>query len=226
MIGFYNYTVILTYMSLISAMFSMTFSIQHRFGPAVVFLALSGFFDMFDGKVARRKKNRTDNEKLFGIQLDSLVDVVAFGAAPVVMCHCLGIKDTVGTVAMGFYLIAGVIRLAYFNVLETNNFFSDEPPKAKVYHGLPITSISIILPIVFLMNFFLTVKMFKFALVLMLYMVGALFVANFELKKPNNKVLAFLVILVALTIFILLKFSRFSLFAIGPGVEHIGRWFV
>ena len=80
MIGFYNYTVILTYMSLISAITGMTFAHAGMFGAAIFCLALSGFFDMFDGKVARRKKDRTDDEKLFGIQLDSLCDVVAFGA--------------------------------------------------------------------------------------------------------------------------------------------------
>ena len=72
MIGFYNYTVILTYMSLISAITGMTFAHAGVFGAAIFCLALSGFFDMFDGKVARRKKDRTDDEKLFGIQLDSL----------------------------------------------------------------------------------------------------------------------------------------------------------
>ena len=82
MIGFYNYTVILTYMSLISAITGMTFAHAGMFGAAIFCLALSGFFDMFDGKVARRKKDRTDDEKLFGIQLDSLCDVVAFGAFP------------------------------------------------------------------------------------------------------------------------------------------------
>ena len=61
MIGFYNYTVILTYMSLISALTGMTFAHVGMFGAAVFCLALSGFFDMFDGKVARRKKDRTDD---------------------------------------------------------------------------------------------------------------------------------------------------------------------
>ena len=88
MIGFYNYTVILTYMSLISAITGMTFAHAGVFGAAIFCLALSGFFDMFDGKVARRKKDRTDDEKLFGIQLDSLCDVVAFGVFPAYLCYC------------------------------------------------------------------------------------------------------------------------------------------
>ena len=126
MIGFYNYTVILTYMSLVSAMAGMSLAHAGKFGAAVFCLALSGFFDMFDGKVARRKKDRTDDEKLFGIQLDSLCDVVAFGAFPGFLCYCMGVKGQIGFLAIAFYCICGVIRLAYFNVLETNHFFSDE----------------------------------------------------------------------------------------------------
>ncbi len=103
-------------------------------------------------KVSRRKKDRTDNEKLFGIQLDSLCDVVAFGAFPAFLCYSMGIRGTLGIVSIGFYCICGVIRLAYFNVVETNNFFSDEEHE-KVYHGLPITSIAVIYPLIFLTNY-------------------------------------------------------------------------
>ena len=78
MIGFYNYSVILTYISLLSSVFGMTQAIHGRFKAAVFCLALSGLCDMFDGKIARSMKNRTEDEKSFGIQIDSLCDVVCF----------------------------------------------------------------------------------------------------------------------------------------------------
>lgn len=131
MIGFYNYTVILTYMSLVSSIIGMTLAHAGKFGAAVFCLALSGFFDMFDGKVARRKTDRTDDEKLFGIQLDSLCDVVAFGAFPAFLCYCMGVTGRIGFLAIAFYSVSGVIRLAYFNVLETNHFFSEEEEYEK-----------------------------------------------------------------------------------------------
>lgn len=210
MIGFYNYTVILTYMSLISAIVGMTFATSGHFKLAMVCLALSGFFDMFDGKVARRKKDRTDNEKLFGIQLDSLVDVVAFGAFPAVFCYCMGLRGTLGMLAIGFYCICGVIRLAYFNVVETNNFFSEEEHE-KVYHGLPITSISIILPLFFLLNPLVTGKMFYILLTAMLFGVGTLFVIDFKMKKPSNKILAALVLLVAVAIIVTFAYVQYRM---------------
>lgn len=210
MIGFYNYTVILTYMSLISAILGMTFATNGHFKLAIFCLALSGFFDMFDGKVARRKKDRTDNEKLFGIQLDSLCDVVAFGAFPSLLCYCMGVKGSLGMLAIGFYCICGVIRLAYFNVVETNNFFSEEEHE-KVYHGLPITSISVILPLFFLLNFVVSPYVFVLLLTGMLFGVGALFIADFKMKKPSNKLLALIVAIVAIAIIIIFVYSRYRL---------------
>ena len=81
-IGFYDYTVILTYLSLVCAVTGMTLSSQGSFGWAIFCLFLSGVCDGFDGTVARSKKNRTADEKAFGIQLDSLCDVISFGVFP------------------------------------------------------------------------------------------------------------------------------------------------
>ena len=78
MIGYYNYTVVLTYISLASSVFGMTQAIHGRFKTAILCLAISGLCDMFDGKIARTKKDRTEDEKAFGIQIDSLCDVVCF----------------------------------------------------------------------------------------------------------------------------------------------------
>ena len=66
-IGFYDYTVVLTYLSLMSSVIGMTRAIHADYKTAVFCLALSGIFDAFDGRVARTKKNRTDDEKAFGI---------------------------------------------------------------------------------------------------------------------------------------------------------------
>ena len=190
MIGFYNYTVILTYMSLLSAMIGMTFATTGHFKMAVFCLALSGFFDMFDG-----------------IQLDSLCDVVAFGALPGLLCYCLGVRGSLGMLAIGFYCICGVIRLAFFNVIETNNFFSEEEHE-KVYHGLPITSIAVILPLIFLLRFVVTTRAFVLILIVMLFGTGTLFIADFKMKKPSNKVLALLVLIVAAAIAVTFAYSK------------------
>ena len=91
-LGIYDYTVILTYISLGISVFGISRALEGDFKVAIFCLALSGLCDMFDGKIARTKKNRTDDEKNFGIQIDSLCDVVCFGIFPVMICYCLGVN--------------------------------------------------------------------------------------------------------------------------------------
>ena len=118
MLGVYDYTVVLTYVSVLISMGGMLFSMNGYPRMAIVCLALSGFCDMFDGKIARTKKNRSDDAKAFGIQIDSLCDVVCFGIFPIMICYSLGMKGWASILVLIFYGIASVIRLGYFNVME------------------------------------------------------------------------------------------------------------
>ena len=85
MIGFYDYTVVLTYMSLLSAVSGIALAANRHPIIATFCLLFCGLCDMFDGRVARTKINRTSDEKSFGIQIDSLSDLVAFGVLPAML---------------------------------------------------------------------------------------------------------------------------------------------
>ena len=63
MVGFYNYTVYLTYIGLVSAVTGIFYSFSGNIKAAVICLMVSGVCDMFDGKIARTKKDRTEAEK-------------------------------------------------------------------------------------------------------------------------------------------------------------------
>ncbi|MCI8307945.1 MAG: CDP-diacylglycerol--serine O-phosphatidyltransferase [Lachnospiraceae bacterium] len=206
MIGFYSYTVILTYLSLAVSMIGITQVVEGHFRTAILCLALSGLLDMFDGKVARTKKNRTDDEKLFGIQIDSLCDMVCFGAFPALFCYYLGVRGLLGVTAVSYYCICSVIRLAFFNVLETRRQ-SVEGGANKFYHGLPITSMAIILPISYLLNFAVDESVFRWILFALLFVVGTFFVVDIKLKKPSNKFLIILVLVVAAAVIVILTIS-------------------
>ena len=195
MIGFYSYTVVLTYLGLASSAIGMILTFQGFAKYALFCLAFSGLCDMFDGKVARMKKNRTEDEKRFGIQIDSLCDVVCFGAFPMILCYSIGMRGPAGISILVFYLIAGVIRLAFFNVMEEKR--QEETDEArKYYQGLPITSIAIILPL-FCTRRPLLGHRFLSELHICILTVGLLFIINFPLRKPGWKMLTLLVAIVS-----------------------------
>ena len=83
-IGKYNKSVMLTYIGGIFALFGMIFAIIDNLQYSLICLMLAGICDLFDGKIARMCK-RTDIEKEFGKQIDSLVDVFSFVALPCVI---------------------------------------------------------------------------------------------------------------------------------------------
>lgn len=185
-LGVYDYTVILTYMSLVSAVIGMTLAASGHYTAAVICLVLSGLCDAFDGTVARSKKNRTDDEKAFGIQLDSLCDIVSFGVFPAMLCYHLGVTGIIGRMILALYCLCGVIRLAYFNVQEAKRQQVEEGC-GKSFRGIPITSASIVVPITYLLRFFLRPRAFTVVLQLVLLLMAFLFVLDFHVPKPDVK---------------------------------------
>lgn len=198
MLGFYDYTVVLTYVSLGISILGILRSINGDFKMAIFCLALSGLCDMFDGKIARTKKDRTEDEKKFGIQIDSLCDVICFGALPIIICYCIGMRSIAGVVILILYGVASVIRLGYFNVMEEKRQSQTEEVR-KYYQGLPITSMAIILPFIYLIRRYCGIH-FLFTLHAAVVMIGILFISDIKVKKPQNPAVILIVALVALAL--------------------------
>lgn len=208
MIGFYDYTVVVTYISLIPSIMGMFFAIDGKLPLAVFCLAFSGLCDMFDGKIARTKKNRTDDEKAFGIQIDSLCDIVCFGIFPIILGYQLGMCKIYSLMILAFYGVAGVIRLAYFNVMEEKRQ-SETSENRKYYQGLPITSMSVIMPLLFMVSvFFPGFRYFLVCLHIAMLLVGFLFILNFRFRKPTNRELVILVAVVAVAVLFILLYKE------------------
>ena len=184
MLGFYNYTVILTYMSLFSAIYGITFAFEGETFWAVFCLMLSGFCDMFDGKVAKTMK-RNDDEKKFGIQIDSLSDVIAFGVLPAAIGYSLGLTEWWGKAIMATFVLAALIRLAYFNVMEEKRQAKTSETR-KEYLGLPVTTDALIFPLVYAFHKFFPTN-FHLIYGGMLLLIAFLFLYKFKVKKPKLK---------------------------------------
>lgn len=210
LIGFYDYTVILTYMSLISSVFGITQAIHGDYKTAIFCLAFSGICDAFDGRVARTKRDRTEDEKNFGIQLDSLCDVICFGIFPALICYLLGVRGSLGLILVFFYCTCAVIRLAFFNVLEAKRQKS-EGGSNKMYRGLPVTSIAFILPLAFWMQFIIPELAFLVLLHAILLVVGLLFVLDIPIRKPGLRTILLMCLVVSVTVGIIIVYTKFKL---------------
>lgn len=204
MIGFYDYTLILTLGSLISAMIGITEAIGGRFREAVLCMIISGICDGLDGKVARTKKDRSEDEKSFGVQLDSMCDMIAFCALPAVLCYMLSTKSVLSIIAVCYYGCCSVIRLSYYNMKEINRM-AMEVPSEKVYYGLPITSSAIIVPTLVICEAITPETILPAGVILLLFVTGTCFILNFQIRRPGRlagiSIAAFFVILFAVTVF-------------------------
>ncbi len=114
--------------SVLCGMFSLILTYQRHFLPSALLLVMAVFFDYMDGRVARN----LGGSSAFGEELDSLADALSFGAAPAFLIYARYIDlpgGTLGAIAVAFYALCGVLRLARFNVTHV---------PAGPFQGLPI----------------------------------------------------------------------------------------
>jgi CDP-diacylglycerol--serine O-phosphatidyltransferase len=183
MIGFYNYTVILTYIGMISGFVGISFAAAGELKAALICLVIAGFCDMFDGKIASTMK-RTTSEKRFGIQIDSLSDLICFGALPaMIMCSCAAFSRPICIGIGALYLLCALIRLAWFNVDEEERQ-SQEDGCRTVYMGLPVTTSAILVPMAIGAIKLLHLPM-KYVAPAALLVIAIAFITPFHLKKPG-----------------------------------------
>jgi CDP-diacylglycerol--serine O-phosphatidyltransferase len=202
-----NKSVILTYLGVVFAVISMYFSFTkiafaeiNYVRYSFIFLILAGLCDMFDGKVARMCK-RTEKEKQFGIQIDSLADTVNFLCLPVIIMLSLGMSSIIDVVVYSFFILCGLSRLGYFNV----NAKLDSP--VKFYNGLPVTSTSIIYPVIGLLHGQVPDNIFQIILIVATLITSILFI--FRITIPKFKGAAYIVIpILAVLLSILLLVIR------------------
>ena len=119
--------------NLLCGMLSLILAIHGSFVPAAWLIFAAVFFDFMDGKVARSLGGGSQ----FGLEFDSLADVVSFGVAPAVLLYIVYLKGFMGVsgaLVASFFALCGALRLARFNVVHVTGHFQGIPiPAAGLF---------------------------------------------------------------------------------------------
>ncbi len=184
MLGVYNYTVILTYIGMLMGFTGIAGAMGGHLHTALLCLMMAGFCDMFDGKVASTKTDRTPQEKRFGIQIDSLSDLICFGVLPAVTVFSTARNSVLTFVVAGLFALCALVRLAWFNVDEEERQNSCDDPR-EFYLGLPVTTAALFLPTVLGLGEIYGWNL-QLAGTIVLVAMGVAFLTPFQLKKPQT----------------------------------------
>ncbi len=199
-VGYYGLSVIMTYLGVISSIIGVYFALTGKITLAIICLIVSGICDAFDGKIARSLK-RSKEEKKFGIQLDSLSDMVDFIFLPIAIFYGLGFSEWYNILIFVIYAICGISRLAYFNIV------AEEDSPVPYYSGLPVTSSALIFPLLYILRSFVNTITFGYIYTIAMLIISILFVVNFKVKKPQGYAAYLFLILGVIGILLILYFN-------------------
>jgi CDP-diacylglycerol--serine O-phosphatidyltransferase len=188
----------LTLTSIFLSFYSVISAIKGQFVLASALILVAGFFDGMDGKVARLTKTTTR----FGLELDSLADVISFGVAPAILMYIWGLEPygRIGWVSCFVFVACGALRLARFNVLSG----AIDP---KRFQGLPIpmAAAMIATTVLFFNKLGLAPQNYIIALFILTYTLAFLMVSGVKFhafkdlavvkRKPFSTTVAFVLIL-------------------------------
>ena len=225
-VGFWHYGVILTYISVIAAVVGVCFSVVYHTWVAVTCLLISGICDAFDGAVAKTRKDRTLEDRIFGEQIDSLSDLIAFGVAPAMIGYGMGMDRWFYIPVFVIFILCALIRLAYFNVTEeirrNAELAGGGANTARTsYEGMPVTCVSIVFPIFWMVASFFwhSDKLYFVSGIIMaaaLLIMAFLFVFRFRMPKLHTKGIVIAIIVVAVLLGVLLAIKGFGFHQVTP----------
>lgn len=199
--GIYILPNLLTTGSLFAGFYSLVSTLNGNYSEAALWIFASAIFDGLDGKVARL----TGTTSKFGVEYDSLADLVAFGVTPGLMMYSWALKPfgRIGWLAAFLFVACGALRLARFNVQV-------ETVESKRFVGLPIpAAASMVASTVLLFNHFGWATTYKRpAILILIYLLAFLMVSGvkyYSFKDPElikRQPFSFLVLAVILLIIV------------------------
>ncbi|WP_026591073.1 CDP-diacylglycerol--serine O-phosphatidyltransferase [Bacillus sp. UNC437CL72CviS29] len=124
--------------NLLCGVFSITLNMSGLLEAASIFIFFSAVLDLLDGRIARKLKVNSE----FGVELDSLADIVSFGVAPALLFHSIAAPSILTSLAFILFPTMGALRLAKFSVKPTIGYFKGLPIPVA---GLPLAGMGLFL---------------------------------------------------------------------------------
>lgn len=155
------------------------FIILNIYSAAMIGMIWAVAFDWADGLIARRMKGRTGSDRLFGGQLDVLIDIVSYGATPAILLMSYGKFDPVFLPGAFLMLTAGAIRLSYFSTFGLSD--------GSKYTGLAIDNNNIAFVFIFLFEGLFSSGVFSVILYASGLGLAALNVSKIKTPKLSGK---------------------------------------
>ncbi len=160
---------------MVCTLLAIYFCILGVYYAAMIGMIWAVAFDWADGLIARRMKGRTANDQTFGVQLDSLIDIVSYGVTPAILLLSYGKFEPLFLAGAFIILAASAIRLSYFNTFGLSG--------SSKYTGLAVDSNNIILVFIFLFESFFSAGIFSF--ILYASVLGLAFLNVSQIKTPK-----------------------------------------
>lgn len=158
------------------------FSIIGAYYAALIGMVWAVAFDWADGLIARRLHRRTGDHKVYGGQLDLLIDIVSYGVAPAVLLLSYGQFAPIFLVGVFIMIATSALRLSYFSTYGLS--------QEGKYTGLALDNNSLVIVFVFLLEGFVTTAAFTIILSVTCLCLSVLNVSQFNTNKlsgnPNN----------------------------------------
>ena len=161
------------------AFFAIYFIILENYSAAMIGMIWAVAFDWADGLVARRMKGRTGSDRLFGGQLDSLIDIVSYGVTPALLLLSYGKFDPIFLPGAFLIIAAAAIRLSYFNTFGLAG--------GSKYTGLAVDNNNIVLVFIFLFEGMFSSGIFSVILYVSGLGLAALNVSQIKTPKLSGK---------------------------------------
>lgn len=226
--GIYILPNLFTAGSLFAGFYCMVSTLNGDFKTAAIWILVSSIFDGLDGKVARA----TGTTSKFGVEFDSLADLVSFGAAPGLLMYAWALRPfgRIGWLAAFLFVACAALRLARFNVQV-------DTVESKRFVGLPTPAAASMVSatVLFFYHFGWPSSYKKLAILLLIYFLALLMVSNvryYSFKDPElikRQPFAFLVLAVILLIVIasepvIMLFTLFSGYIFSGPIGFVMTW--